>query len=179
MKGGQRKLTKLMIKQVLRLTQQMRDVEGALYDTVMIKSSAAEALEISRQTKACGDGVRAAGRSHQLGPPHIWAWGGLVSALCRRGVEVGGRNLEVLKAHLEELGTMSVQEKCETVRFCKLTKVFDANLRRITMAIPKAGLRTAVLGGLEQAGAERKLGRAPAGAMERELQAWIDGLADD
>ena len=99
--------------------------------------------------------------------------------MVKRGPEIGKHNHDTLKAHLEELSVMSILEKTEVVRFCRISKMFDPNLRRLTLSIPKPGLRAAMLSGLEQTGAERKMGRAPAGAMEREMQAYVDGLVDN
>ena len=171
----------LVLKQLLRLCQSMRDIEGAYFDTVVIKESSGEVLEVTRQTKAYGEGVRSesGGKGHSLAPPHIWAWGGLVNAMVKRGPEIGKHNHDTLKAHLEELNVMSLLEKTEVVRFCRVSKMFDPNLRRLTLSIPKPGLRAAMLSGLEQTRAERTMGRAPAGAMEREMQAYVDGLAEE
>ena len=33
------------------------------------------------QTRRCNEGVQAAGKGHTLGPPQIWAWGGLIAGL--------------------------------------------------------------------------------------------------
>ena len=176
--GSQRKLLKLMIKQMLRLSQQVRGIEGVIFDTVILKANSAEVAGIQEQTKAYGDGVKAKGKKHELGPPHPWAWGGLVVALQKRGVAVGQKNQDTIAAHLQELGEMTTEEKCEAVRFCRITKMFDQQLRRLTISITDKNLRQAVLQALIQTGGERKLGQGPATNMERELQEFIEGMSE-
>ena len=177
-KGSQRKLMKVMIKQMLKLSQVMRDMEGTVFDTVIIKGNSAEAIGMQQQTKAYGDGVKAAGKAYQLGPPHIYAWGGLVAALVRKGPAIGQKNLDTLTVHLTSLEEANIEEKCEMVRFCRINKMYKEDLRRIAIAIqPSAGqLRTVLLAALGQAGGERKMGKGPPTNMERELQNWIEGM---
>ena len=178
LKGGHRKLTKLMIKATLKLMQQVRDVEGALFDTLIVKASSGEVSEMTRQTKLYGDGVKEAGRNHTLGPPHIWAWGGLVTALSKRGEAIGAKNQEEIKSHLEQLEAAEVNDKCEWIRFCRCSRMYNPELRRITLAIGDLRLRQTILKALEQTGAEKKQGRGPASNMERELQQYIEAMTE-
>lgn len=177
-KGGHRKLMKVMVKQLLKLAQSQRDLEGATFDTVVTKSSAAEVVSMQTQTKAYGDGVKEQGKNHNLGPPHIYAWMGLVEALVKRGVALGQLNFDTLKEHQAKMKDMSIEETCDLVRFCRCHRMFNQEQRRITLAISDASLRTVVLAALVQTGAERKLGRGPAGNMERELQMYIEGMEE-
>ena len=150
-----------MIKQLLKVSQQTRDMEGAMFDTVLVKNSTAEAMEMQSQTKAYGGGVRGHGANHTLGPPHIWAWGGFVQALTRICPGIGAKNLQILTEHNTGLGGATIEEKSDLVRFCRCARMFNPELRRITFFIRDEALRAAVVAALVQAGCERKLGRAP------------------
>jgi hypothetical protein len=96
-----------------------------------------------------------------------------------KGPSIGQNNFDVLKAHLEDLDTMSTEEKCEVCRFCRVDRMWKQDLKRITMSILSPKVREAILDGLKQLGAERKSGRAPAGNMERQLQGFLEKLFQD
>ena len=177
-KGGHRKLMSVMVKQLLKLSQSQRDLEGAMFDTVLVKNSTAEAMEMQSQTKAYGDGVRGHGATHTLGPPHIWAWGGLMQALTRRGPSIGAVTLQTLTDHNTWLASATTEEKADLIRFCRCHRMFNPEMRRITFSLHDQALRTAVMSALVQAGCERKLGRAPAANMERELQSYVEALME-
>ena len=72
LKGNHKKLMLVMLKQLLKVSQQVRDIEGTVFDTLIIEAASGEAMDMQRQTKLYGDGVRAAGSNHDLGPPHVW-----------------------------------------------------------------------------------------------------------
>ena len=121
--------------------------------------------------------VKKAGRGHQLGPPHPWMWGGLVSALHAKGEAVGSRNAGVLKDHNDVLEGMTMVEKLELVRICRLDKTYQEGFKRVSITLyGNEALRLAIIGALEQSGATRKQGKAPASFMERGIQMWLEAL---
>ena len=65
---------------------------------------------------------------------------------------------------------------CDMVRFCRLDKTYKAYIKRITLNIVSPEKRFFVLEALGQTEAERKYGRAPPTAMERELQTFLEDL---
>ena len=65
---------------------------------------------------------------------------------------------------------------CDEVRFCRLDKTYKADIKRITLNIVSPEKRFLVLEALSQTESERKCGRAPPTAVERELQAFLEGL---
>ena len=62
------------------------------------------------------------------------------------------------------------------MRFCRLDKTYKADVKRITLNIVSQEKRLLVLEALSQTEAERKYGRAPPTATERELQTFLEEL---
>ena len=117
------------------------------------------------------------GKKHQLGSPHVWAYGGLVSGLLEKHTgETGAKNKAALEGHKESLEMLELDEKQEVAQTCRLDKTFQQDTRRITICIRTAEVRNAVINSFEQLGGERKSGRAPRGNMEREIQQWVDDM---
>ena len=171
------KLKVLMIKQILRSEQRGRDLEGALFDTCIGPAEDAMVEKMTSQNQLYAKATKEA-KGHGLGPPHVWTFGGLLGGLIEKGDAVGGQNLAVLKRYYGEYDGLSTEEKCDMVRFCRLTKVFNKTQKRITICIRErhSDLRVAMLAALTQTDWSRKHGRAPPSHMERELQAWLEVL---
>ncbi|CAK0794058.1 unnamed protein product, partial [Prorocentrum cordatum] len=139
----QKKLFALMLKQILRLSQQRRDMSG--------------------------------GKEHTLGPPHIYAMGGLIKGLLTYGDSLGAQNHTDLATAWKEYDGYSVEQKCELILFCRQDKVFQKERRRITFATRDAKFRSILLACLSQVPqTTRKYGRAPASFMEREIQTFLE-----
>ena len=104
------------------ITQSRRDHEGATWSGTGQKT-----------TRTCGDGVRAQGAIHTLGPPLIRAWVGLLQALIRRdptGAMFDTVTLQTLTEHNSWLASATTEENPE--------------MRRITFSLHDQALRTAV-----------------------------------
>ena len=99
-KGGHRQLMLLMLKQVLKLSQGQRDLAAAVFDTFIVKSSLVPVVSMQQQTKAYSQQVKKMGKKHQLGSPHVWAYGGMVAGLLGKHSEgIGTKNKEALSGH--------------------------------------------------------------------------------
>ena len=98
----------------------------------------------------------------------MWAHLGLIKSLQQRGNTVGTRTAQ-------GPSTLSNQI-CEEVRFCRRDKTYKADIKRITLNIVSPKKRLLVLEAPGQTEAERKYGRAPPTAMERELQVFLEDL---
>ena len=168
----------LMVKQLLRSAQVGRELWGAMFDTVVVKNDTPEPMAMSEQTGSYAKLVQEEGRGHKRGPPYIWAWAGLISSLDKRGQVVGAMTAKKLKEYMTELEGMDIEQRCEAVKFCRLDKMYNQELRRITFCCSNGEARAAVLKAFDEVGAERKQGKAPASYMERELQEWVEALIE-
>ena len=179
--GENKKLKQLMLKAILRGEQRGRDMESCLFDTLTGRSDAAEVMAMSEQNTNYGAAVKESGKGHDHGPPFIWTYGGLLTSLCQQGEKIGQANAVAMRAILNEYQDLSVQEKCDRIKFCRVSKMFDQQQKRITLCFPMGVAdkqRGPVLASLVQLGWQRKQGRAPPTHLERELQAWLDVLLE-
>ena len=78
--------------------------------------------------------------------------------------------------HWQSLDTLSLDDKAYAIMYCRLDKTWAPESRRLSFCIRDPQLRRLLLDCLGQTGAQRKLGRAPRGGLERELETWLDGL---
>ena len=127
-----------------------------------------------KHTRPYHEGVQALGKGHTLGPPQIWAWGGLIAGLQKQGAAVGAANAATLTGYLKQLDGMSMDTKCDHVRFCRVDRTYQSEQARITLAVDRSSVRDPVVNALQQLGAARKYGRAPPTQQPRELQQWLD-----
>ena len=130
------------------------------------------------QMRRYNEGVQAAGKGHTLGPPQIWAWGGLIAGLQKQEAAVGAANAATLKGCLKQLDSMSMDPKCDDARFCRVDRTYQSEQARITLAVDRSGVRDPVVSALQQLGAARKYGRAPLTQLSRELHQWLDTVLD-
>lgn len=163
-------LANLLVKAQLRSQQQIRTLEGALYDVIIIKTETLCIQRATRQITLYNEKVKQEGENHECGPPHIWVWGGLVQGLLDATDEIGPQHTENLRAHLDSWQLLNLTEKLDLIKICSVEKTYHGHLKRLILLINGGGaLRAVTLLALEKLGGVRKLGRAPRGAMERAL----------
>ena len=112
------------------------------------------------------------------GPPHIYALGGLLKAICHRG----DKELDpVIFANMTNLmnryEAMTVTKRAEMCKVCRTDKMWRADSRRLSLCIADGEALQELVAALVAIGATRKQGRAPATYMERELQEYVEALA--
>ena len=168
----------IIIKQCLRTEQDTRSLCGALFDTIIMATEHDVVKSMREQTRLYNESVQTAGKGHPLGPPQIWAWGGLIAGLQKKGTAVGAANPVTLTSYLRQLDGMSMDAKCDHARFCRVDRTYQSEQARITLSVDRSGVRDSVVSALQQLGAARKYGRAPPTQLARELQQWLDTLLD-
>ena len=141
----------------------MRDLSSTVWGTLLSKASSPEADSAQKQTQTNAEQVRQEGRGHARGPPFVRAHLGLIKSLQQRTNTVGTRTATSLSTCWARLEPLSPDQICDEVRICRLDKTYKATVHRVLEA-------------LGQTEAERKYGRAPPTAMERELQVFLEDL---
>ena len=118
-------------------------------------------------------------RGHGLGPPHLYTFGGILAGLATmvKDTESMDPIQKVIDSYIEKEAT----SKGETIKFCRISKVYDSSKYRLTMAFsPTAeamAARQAVMSALHNMkDFEHKQGRPPPSFMERELADWLQAL---
>ena len=176
--GELRSLLTLMLKTQLRGEQRLRELEGI---TMMTFIGAADALflnEMSCQTQAYQGKVKG-NKNHGLGPPHVYSFLGFIGGLEKlHSNELGGKNLKEIQELKKKMEEMTWQEVVEVVGIFKVSKVYDKEKRRLTIALAPHMLaeRKLISNCLDQLGWQKKEGKAPPSHMERELQSFLEEL---
>ncbi|CAK0847624.1 unnamed protein product, partial [Prorocentrum cordatum] len=159
------------MKQLLNVSQQGRDLAGVVLDALILPATCMLMTMMPEQTVLYAEAVKKAGKDHQLGPPFIWAMGGLLKALVSLGDSIGAQNAQIAQKAYSEYGEYSVDTKCELVPFCRQDKVYQKEQRRLTISCRDPFFRTMLIGSIMHIpGVKRKHGRAPAAHMGGEIQ---------
>ena len=142
----------IIIKQCLRTEQDTRSLCGALFDTIIMAKEHDVVKSMREQTRLYKENVQTAGKGHTLGPPQIWAWGGLIAGLQKQGAAVGAANAVTLTGYLRQLDGMSMDAKCDHARFCRVDRTYQSEQARITLSVDRSGVRDSVVSALQQLG---------------------------
>ena len=137
----------------------------------MIKQEAPEFKKTKEQLRAYSELAATKGKGYGLGPV---AFTGLLQALSERGSTVGAANAAGVANLKQTRDDLEPEGAFDLVLHCKLAKVYDPALSRLELVISVAQHKEHIRGALGQTGANRLLGQAPSGALERALSAAIE-----
>ena len=171
-KSTDAKLHNAVLKTLCVLSQQVREVRGAVFTCWMIKQEAVQETEL----RAYSELAATKGKGHGLGPPGIAAFTGLLQALSERGSTVGAANAAGVANFKQTWEDLEPEGAFDLVPHCKLAKVYDPALSRLELVISVAQHREHIRGALGQTGANRLPGQAPSGALEQALSSAIECL---
>ena len=135
---------------------------------------------MSDQNSNYATAVKEGGKGPAFGPPFIWTYGGLLTSN-QQADKIGQANATAMKTMLDDYQDLDVPAKCDKNKFCRVSKMYDQQQRRLTICFPLGVAdkqRETVVASLVQLGWQRKQGRAPPTHLERELQAWLDVLLE-
>ncbi|CAK0860972.1 unnamed protein product [Prorocentrum cordatum] len=122
-------------------------------------------------------------KDHDLGPPYIDAKGGALKT--SSGVKIGqggapGFTLaEALQVEFRKTymacDQWSVERKCDLILHCRVEKVYQRGMKKITVATRDPQFRILMNKAFASTeGAVKLAGRAPATSLELELQEWLE-----
>ena len=169
-----KELHHLLIKQAFRGDQMVADLWSCMCDTFLLdEAEIAEAARLHGQ--AYQHQVKEKGRGHNLGPPYIYIFGGMLSEICNREKIAGDDKLK-LQSFLEDFGKLAPEQRCEKVSLCRRDKAAKAGTWRYTLVVEKSGIRSELTSALLALGAVQKFGRAPPSNLARELQHWAEAF---
>ena len=95
--AGSKKKPAGFCRTTTQLTEQdTRSLCGAIFDAVTMSTEKDVVKSMRAQTRLHNEEVQAAGKGHTLGPPQIWARGGLIAGLQKHGTAVGAANAATL-----------------------------------------------------------------------------------
>jgi hypothetical protein len=175
-----------MQKLLLKTAQENRDHASAIFDTAIGLASNPE-VAVAKEEGTSYNKETFGKSGHNMGPPFIWIFGGWFDDLLRQLKEIEAPTPQqddlrkCTQQAAEQYGALDVEGKAEVLKFFRLTSTYKKRNQpegiRITLCCaphPEGqALRRLVLRLLkEQAGFEMKIGRAPPGHLEREIQEW-------
>eukprot|EP00959_Pyramimonas_sp_CCMP1952_P074744 1561620-Pyramimonas_sp.AAC.1 len=109
-------------------------MSGVIFDTIIAPMTVAFIMMASEQTVACASETKATGKGRALGPPRIYAMGGLTKGLLTYGDSLGVQSHSDLQTARAEHDGHSVEQKYELILFCRQGKVYQKERRRNTFA---------------------------------------------
>ena len=168
------KLHSAVLKTLCSLSQQVREVRCAVFMCWMIKQEAPEYKRPQEQLRAYSEQATSKGKGHDLGPPGIAAFMGLLQALSERGSAVGAANAAGVANFKQIWDDLEPERAFDLELHCKLAKVYDPALCRLELVTRVAEHREHLCGPIGQTGANRLLGQAPRRALERALSSAIE-----
>ena len=154
------KLLKIMVKSLLRCSQDQRDTTSCLVDVFLGPADSPIFDGIAGQTKAYAQLDQQA--KDKVGSPHLIAFIGALDALVKKGESIGQANLEKLTTYQAKVHAMEPAELNEDVRLFRQFKCYDQKKKRLAVCMVKGEERKALVAALIQSGFVRKMGRAPA-----------------
>lgn len=169
-----KKPMELMMKAVLSLMQRMRDLEAVVLTTHICKTDASPILELKGELKRYDGKCKEAGKQHSYGPPYPHLYLVLLETLGALST-TKEEHKRMLMAEHSELKAKHFNEIDKKVKLIRVLKTYRSETKRLLIATTHENKATeAIMCSLAAGGAEQKIGRAPRGALELELQHWLE-----
>jgi len=178
---GQRTMMVLLLKQVLRTSQQTRDLLGCVVDAVVVETEGSIYKDMQTETTNYVAMIKTTDKKDKVGPPHIKVCSGILTAINKDGQAVGKKTAEAIVQYMKEYEGHSTEQKCDLVKLCKAEKMWKSSTQKIYISLADRELSSVLLKAMDEMGAERKQGRMPPTFRERELQLFVgtlDGWAE-
>ena len=171
----QMQLLGLMIKMVLQLTQKSRETESIEFDTYLAPAEDPIVKAMTAQGRRYSHAVQSAG--HGLAAPHLYIFGSLLDAIATLTGEEQDRQ------NNEQYTAMKVEDRAQVIRLCKTAKIFRAEEKKVALAfgsgVAAQACKVRVLAVLgKQKDWSYKIGKPPAGYMERTLASYLEDLVE-
>jgi len=192
-----KKLLGAMTKQILLTAMLARESLGILLDCFILPADSPIIESISKRGRWYSEKTKELGKGHGLGPPGPLFFASLLTSLLEKKNDIGGNTRKYLSVIAGFMRSLEMQDCSTIVRACRVTRVYDSSKRRLLVALadgemlqmmPKLvrdelsslseqgfSTRTALRRALSELGALYLMGKAPAGGLERALQAAVGG----
>ena len=174
-----------LVETTLNAMQRIRELEATVTDVALIPSKTELAKRCLQYGKDYSAGVEEAGRkNHELGAPHLYIWGEVVTWLCQQE-GIGQLNKSFFTDYGASEAFQSADLVADDVRIYRCVRCWqeegaaeEEGQCKIIVSIPNnARLRETLRASIKQLGGVWQQGRAPANAQERVMQTWLDKLS--
>ena len=169
--GLLKNLVVLLTKMCLNNTQNLRELTGAVYRTILLPTESEISQAALTAGKSYHDQVMAKGKQHDLGPPYLHIWTSIILKVMG-SKHTAEDQKKYFRSYWNE--TILGQERdviAGLVRCCRLKKTYNESIKRLYFRVEDKDLERHLMKAiLMQPGAVNKDGSPPAGEMEREAQ---------
>ena len=100
-----------MAKALSQCQQQIRSFNGVLFDVLVIKSEASVVARMKEQGQQYAKSVKG---KKDIGPPHVYVWGGLITGLIEEKEKIGLAHYKELVKHAREFGELMTESKADS-----------------------------------------------------------------
>lgn len=165
------KIITLLVKTGLKNLQDVRELQAAVFKVVHVRADDPLIKAALAATKDYTEQARAAGRGHGLGEPHVWVWRALVTTATPEGADK-----QIVEEHCA--ASSDPVQLSKLILGCCLHKAFDKGFMKVFLSVHSSlePVMNIIIKDLEKRGGQLKLGLAPKGGMERELQEALDAM---
>ena len=110
-------------------------------------------------------------KRHKMGPPQFFVWAAISKALLTQG---SGKPEHILDRHRKSITEVTMLQG--TILHCRLSRCYDRASMRLLLAFgpEHVELKHAAMQLLRDAGGDEKIGQAPPGNLERQVQDLLD-----
>ena len=132
-----------------------------------------------RAQQAYGTKVRELGHGHQLGPPSVHVWLRVWEALHQAGIGVSIENSEEVSTYWQQLQATSQEDMYQHVDMARVTRLCNQEQAKFVVMVDGSGRTKLFANCCEQLGLTSKVGRAPKGSLERQMEEWLDWVVEE
>ena len=179
------KVTRLMMKASLRNLQETREQKGMNTDTFILPQDSPLIQAMSKAGEEYQQRCKAEGKDHERGPPTMWKFRALLDAIVNEMTSERNMFEQTTKAEImayhRELTEMGDTQAHLQVRTCKMSDMYDKNLKRLELSILSLPCREALLQAIRDLEGPKavQIGKMPNGGMEVALQAQLESSTED
>lgn len=177
------KILAVLIKLCLKNSLDIREMQSAVLDTYMISKDndvIAAGQTAARDYQDRMSALKGNEKGLQdLGPVHVHIWAAMVSAAAK--CSISEPDQQALLAHFQEITADDAdanQVACK-ILVAKIKKAYDKNYVKVHFAISPdmKNVYASFCKALVSLGAKQKVGQAPRGSLERELQEFLESMS--
>ena len=167
------KAVQLLMKSNLKLSADVRALQSATFRTCLIPAQASFVVKAKEASQKYNDLVQAAGKNHNLGPPHVHVWAALT---VEASVHLSGEDRARVEEHAKSVD--SPDKLLSDVLYCRVAQAYGGKQVKIYITTTEAlrPVADAFFIAFKTQGGEEKFGQAPKGGLERELQALLEEI---
>ena len=155
-------------------------------DTIILAKTSPMIMAMSKAGEDYQEACKTQGKGHDLGPPTLWQFKALLDAIVNEMTSEQNQRFKpataaALTSYTKEYEEMEEETAHLQVRTCKLSDMYDKNMKRLELSILSLPCRGALLQAIKDLEGKKavQIGKAPNGGMEVALQQSLESITED